>query len=330
MNKAKITGIALCIIVAIPAWLLGNMFQIIGASIIGILLGLLINHIFKLDKIREGINFTSKKLLKWSIVLLGFNMNFSSILKAGGSSAIIIFSTVCLTLLFGCIINKAIKLDGNTSTLIAVGTSICGGSAIAATAPVIQAEDHEIANSISIIFLFNILAVFIFPPLGLILSMDDTLFGMWAGNAINDTSSVVAAGLTWNGYSGTETALKLATIVKLTRTLMIIPITLVLAFKTTRNKNSEEKNYSIKKIFPWFVIGFLIAAIINSTIDLPFNLSENLSTAGKFLIVVAMVSVGMNIHIRKLIENGIKPIIFGLSCWIFLSISSLILQNIAI
>ncbi|MDF2611493.1 MAG: putative protein family, partial [Lachnospiraceae bacterium] len=206
-----------------------------------------------------------------------------------------------------------------------VGTSICGGSAIAATAPVIGADDQDIAFSISTIFLFNIIAVFIFPTLGRALGLSDLGFGMWAGTAINDTSSVVAAGYTFSDVAGDY-----ATIVKLTRTLMIIPITLFLAFyQMKKGKTSGEKvNYSIAKIFPWFVIGFLITAIINSAGILPSTIPSFLNSFGKFGIITAMAAIGLNTNLKKLIKNGLKPIALGLSCWFVVAVVSLVVQNI--
>jgi len=221
---------------------------------------------------------------------------------------------------------KILKLPDKTAVLIGVGTSVCGGSAIAATAPVIHANDEDVTRSISTIFLFNIIAVFIFPSAGRLAGMSDTEFGMWAGTAINDTSSVVAAGAAWSLAAGSNTALDFATIVKLTRTLMIIPITLALAFYTAR-KEKRGGNFSFTKTFPWFVLFFAAAALVNTFVPLPPGIPEKLALAGKFVIVMAMASVGLNTSVKSLASNGIKPLVLGLCCWFAVAAVSLAAGN---
>jgi uncharacterized integral membrane protein (TIGR00698 family) len=239
--------------------------------------------------------------------------------------------TLTAAFLTAFLMGRLLGISGNTTTLIGVGTSICGGSAIAATAPVIKARDEDVSQAISTIFLFNIIAVFIFPPLGHLMGMNDMSFGMWAGTAINDTSSVVAAGTAWSNSAGNDTALQFATIVKLTRTLMIVPITLFLALLGVR-KNGKEKSggYSFVKIFPWFVVFFIVAAVVNTFILHPAGLgwlSSNLTKAGKFMIVMAMSAIGLSTNIKKLLSNGIKPIVLGLCCWFAVAVVSLLVQN---
>lgn len=328
-------GLLLCLIVSIPAWLLGRAFPIIGGPVFGILFGMILALFKRPELFTGGIKFTSKKILQWSIILLGFEMNLFNVIKVGGQSLLVMIFTLSSSFLTAYFIGKAMKIDGKTTTLIGVGTSICGGSAIAATAPVIRANDEEVAQAISTIFLFNIIAVFIFPPLGHLLGLSDTGFGMWAGTAINDTSSVVAAGASWSASAGNNTALAFATIVKLTRTLMIVPITLVLAVYTTRkmmkastNGEKLDKNYSISKIFPWFVLGFVLTAIINTFLPLPEGLPESLVTIGKFMIVMAMTAIGLNTDLKKLLTNGLKPIGLGMCCWFVVAVVSLIVQHI--
>lgn len=327
-------GLLVCLIIAVPAWLLGRAFPIIGGPVFGILFGMIIALFKRPEILTGGIKFTSKKILQWSIILLGFEMNLFNVIKVGGQSLLVMIFTLTASFLTAYFIGKAMKIEAKTTTLIGVGTSICGGSAIAATAPVIQADDEEVAQAISTIFLFNIIAVFIFPPLGHLLGLTDTGFGMWAGTAINDTSSVVAAGASWSAASGNNTALAFATIVKLTRTLMIVPITLVLAVYTTKKmvksqaaEGSANKNYSISKIFPWFVLGFVLTAVINTFTPLPEGLPELLVTIGKFMIVMAMTAIGLNTDLKKLLTNGLKPISLGLCCWFVVAVVSLVVQR---
>ena len=234
-------GLALCLLLSIPSWLLGRLFPVVGGPVFAILAGMLVSLVLK-DRTRyqAGIAFTSKKVLQYAVILLGFGLNLSEIAKVGAKSLPIICTTVSMSLIIAFLIRKWLKMPNNISVLVGVGSSICGGSAIAATAPVIGADDEEIAQSISVIFLFNILAALLFPTLGGVMGMSNEGFGLFAGTAINDTSSVTAAASTWDTLHGTNGAvLEYATIVKLTRTLAIIPITLALAlWRTAKAKRS--------------------------------------------------------------------------------------------
>lgn len=334
-EKETVWGILFCFLIAIPAWLLGMKFPIIGGPIFGILLGMLLALLKRPAKLDKGIKFTSKYILQYSIILLGFEMNLFNVIKVGGQSLLVMLFTLTASFVTAYFVGKAMKIDSNTTTLIGVGTSICGGSAIAATAPVIRAEDEDVAQAISTIFLFNIIAVFIFPPLGHLLGLSDTGFGMWAGTAINDTSSVVAAGASWSSSAGNNTALAFATIVKLTRTLMIVPITLVLAIYTARKisraqslgSDGADNNFSFVKVFPWFVLGFVLTAILNTFLPIPASVSETLVAIGKFMIIMAMTAIGLNTNLKKLLTNGLKPICLGLCCWFVVAVVSLIVQH---
>lgn len=333
--KSNIWGVAICFSLAVPSWLLGKTFPIVGGPVFGILFGMLLAFWKRPPALEVGIKFTSKKILQYSIILLGFEMNLFNVIRVGGQSLMVMIFTLSSAFLTAYVIGKALHIQGNTTILIGVGTSICGGSAIAATAPVIGASDEDVAQAISTIFLFNILAVFLFPPLGHLLGLSDMGFGMWAGTAINDTSSVVAAGVAWSTTAGNNTALAFATIVKLTRTLMIVPITLVLAIVTTKKiANSKEEtsnlgnqDFKFSKIFPWFVLGFVLTAIINTFAPLPTGLPAILVTIGKFLIVMAMTAIGLNTNLKKLLTNGMKPIGLGLCCWFVVATVSLLVQR---
>lgn len=318
----KLPGIALAAIIAIPAWFIGKTFPIIGSPVLGILFGMILAFWKRPTIFNDGVQYTSKKILQYSIILLGFDMNLFNVFKVGKQTLVLMTFTISSALITAYFVGKLLKLDGNTKTLIGVGSCICGGSAIAATAPVINATDEEVAHSISTIFLFNVIAAFLFPFLGHVFHMSNQSFGLWAGTAVNDTSSVVAA-----GYSFSNAAGNLAVIVKLTRTLMIVPITLILAVYTSKKSASEKKgNYNFVKIFPWFVLGFVVASIVNTFLKLPSGMGSFLSQAGKFMIVMAMASIGLNTNIVKLIKNGTKPILLGFICWVVLSLTSLGVQ----
>lgn len=337
--KKNYMGILLCLTIAIISNYLGGLLPVIGGPVFAILIGMVITLFLKdKSKIQSGIAYTSKKILQYAVILLGFGLNLGSILKTGAESLPIIISTISISLIIALVLFKLLKIPSKIAILIGVGSSICGGSAIAATAPVIDANDEEIAQSISVIFMFNIIAALIFPTLGSLIGLGDNGFGLFAGTAINDTSSVTAAATAWDGIHGSNT-LDIATIVKLTRTLAIIPITLVLAFWQARKQSSNASGkFSIRKIFPFFIIYFVLASIITTvfyaifpfgTINeygtLAFGFLKNLS---KFFIIMAMAAIGINTDIVKLIKSGKKPILLGLCCWISIIAVSLIMQHI--
>ncbi len=322
-------GIILCLIIAIPSFLLGQHIKIIGAPVFGILFGMLANIIIK-DKSNydKGIKFCSKKLLQLSIILLGFGLNMNIIVNTGKKSLPIIIITISVALLTAFIMKKILKIDTTTAILIGVGSSICGGSAIAATSSVINAKEEQISQSISVIFFFNVLAAIIFPKLGAILNfstVNGDMFGLFAGTAINDTSSVSAAASIWDStYNlGTQT-LNTAITVKLTRTLAIIPITLILGIYTSK-RNNLKKKIKINRLIPNFIILFILASIFTTILNVDPEMFKPIKILSKFLIVLAMTAIGINTNIIKLIKTGIRPLILGLFCSISIIISSLLL-----
>lgn len=325
MNKNIYKGIAFSGLIAIFAYFLGKKFPVVGGPVFGILLGIILNNFKRPESLESGIKFTSKKILQYAVILLGFGLNLREVIVVGKSSLLIILSTISTALIISYLAAKFLKIDSKIATLIGVGSSICGGSAIAATAPVIDAKDEDIATSISVIFLFNIIAALIFPTLGVKLGMSHTGFGMWAGTAINDTSSVVAASGTWSTMFNDDTALNYATIVKLTRTLAIIPITLVLGIVKSKENT---KKVSILKTFPTFVLFFLLASILTSLLPLPNAFLSAMKFLSKFFIIMAMTAIGLNTDIKKLISQGGKAIIEGGLCWIGIIFVSLFMQKL--
>ena len=314
-------GIFIVAAIAIPAWWLGTLFPLVGGPVFGILLGMMAAFGKRPTTYDTGIHFTTKNILQVSIILLGFEMNLFNVIKVGSQSLYIIFFTLSTAFITAWFVGGYLKLPRNISILIGVGTAICGGSAIAATAPVISASDKDVAYAISTIFLFNIVAVFIFPFTGHLLGMSDIGFGMWAGTAINDTSSVVAAGYSYSNEAG-----NFATIVKLTRALMIVPITLALAVFTAR-KNSNHTPFSIIKVFPWFILGFLVTSILSTTGFISPAICKVLAQTGKFFIIMALTAIGLNTHLKQLINNGMRPILLGLSCWLAVALVALAIQH---
>lgn len=330
-------GFCFCLAIALPAWFIGKRFPLVGGPIIAILLGMIIT-IFVKDKTQyaEGIRFTSKKILQYAVILLGFGLNLNVVLQTGRQSFPIIIATITTSLIIAYVLHKTLHIPAKISTLVGVGSSICGGSAIAATAPVIDADDEEVAQAISVIFFFNILAAIIFPKLGGILGFSGASgegFGIFAGTAINDTSSVTAAASTWDSIYGLGSAtLDKAVTVKLTRTLAIIPITLVLAFARTRKgAGTDGNNVSFRKIFPFFILYFVLASVFTTIVTffgVPADFFAPVKEFSKFFIVLAMSAIGLNTDIVKLVKTGGKPIIIGLCCWIGITTVSLLMQHL--
>ncbi|WP_395548462.1 MULTISPECIES: YeiH family protein [unclassified Lacrimispora] len=327
LMKKYASGVLLCLIISAPAWFLGKAFPVIGGPVFAILIGMAMAPFVKgKDFLRPGVTFTSKKILQYAVIVLGFSMNLATVVQKGREALPIILATITTSLVIAFILSRALKLPGKTSILIGVGSSICGGSAIAATAPVIDADDSEIAQSISVIFFFNIIAALLFPALGSALGLSNEGFGLFAGTAINDTSSVTAAASAWDGMHGSNT-LEAATIVKLTRTLAIIPITLFLAcYRTGKEKKASERSISIQKVFPTFVLFFLLASIITTVFPIPVSIVSSLKDLSKLFIIMAMGAIGTNTDLIKLIRTGKKPLLLGFCCWLGISVVSLVLQ----
>ena len=332
-------GIIICLTIAIPSWILGRIFPVIGGAIIAIIAGMIITMFWNdKGKAGAGIKWTSKVILQTAVVLLGFGMNLGIIFETGKQSLPIIICTITTSLIIAWVMKKVLKVPANTSVLIGVGSSICGGSAIAATAPVIDADDDEIAQSIAVIFFFNVLAAIFFPILGKALGFDTVhgdAFGIFAGTAINDTSSVTAAASTWDSMwnLGSETLNK-AVMVKLTRTLAIIPITLGLSLirsKKSAKDGKKSTSFSLKQSFPMFILYFVIAAIVTTVcahIGISVEVFQPVKELSKFMIIMAMAAIGLNSNVVQLIKTGGKPIIVGTSCWCGITIVSLIMQHI--
>jgi uncharacterized integral membrane protein (TIGR00698 family) len=313
-------GLALCILISLVGLWLGIRCPIIGAPVFAILIGIAMGNILKLSPAtKPGISFCSKKVLQFAIIALGANLSLAQIWNTGRESLWVMLVSLSVSLLGAWFIGSRMGIGRKLTSLVGVGTGICGGSAIAAVAPIISADDDEIAFSISTIFLFNVLAVLVFPLLGHMMHLKAHGFGLWAGTAINDTSSVVAA-----GYSYGKAAGDFAAITKLARTTMIIPVSL--AFALLMRRKAGGGSYSLKKILPWFILGFVAMATLNTLHLLGPRLPGMAGAAGRYLIVVALAGVGLGSNLQKMARTGPKPILLGLMVWALVAISSLAMQ----
>lgn len=319
MKKALsyLPGICLALVIALAAKLLEQLenslgLHVIGASVIALFIGMIVNAFWKPTKFTApGIKFTSKKLLKFAIILLGASLNIRTVLTVGRFSLVVMIFTLATCFGLGALIGKWLGLNWKTSSLINAGTGICGGSAIAAIAPVIEADDIDIAYGISATFLFDTVMIVVFPLLGRWMGLSDAAFGLWAGTAVNDTSSVVAT-----GYAFSEAAGDFATMVKLTRTLSIIPAVLAFAavnlhLKKKQDANASGVKVSIKSIFPWFILAFLAMSALTSLDVLPAALIAAMKNVSKFLMVAALAAIGLNTDFKSLCRSGAKPMLHG-------------------
>ena len=313
-------GVALSLGIAALACFLESLLPIhlIGAAVIAMFIGMILNYFLRNTKIfNSGIKFTSKKILKLAIILLGLSLNITTILQVGRMSLVVMLFTLFTCFGGGYFIGRALGLNWKLSNLISAGTGICGGSAIAAIAPTIEADDNDVAYAMSATFLFDMAMILLFPIMGRAIGMSDQAFGIWAGTAVNDTSSVVAT-----GYAFSEAAGDFATMVKLTRTLAIIPTVLTFSLIQLRIKRKEalalsldgkglKSGFKLTKIFPWFILGFLAMSIVASVFTIPAVVVSETKWVSKFLMVGALAAIGLNTSFAKLKKSGIRPMIHG-------------------
>ncbi|MBP3611429.1 MAG: putative sulfate exporter family transporter [Lachnospiraceae bacterium] len=313
-------GILLSAAIALLACWLESLLPIhlIGSAVIAMFLGMFLNRFLQNTSLfTAGLTFTSKKILKFAIILLGLSLNITTILHVGRLSLTVMVFTLLTCFGGGYFIGKALGLNWKLSNLISAGTGICGGSAIAAIAPTIEADDNDVAYAMSATFLFDMAMIVLFPIMGRALGMTDEAFGIWAGTAVNDTSSVVAT-----GYAFSEAAGDFATMVKLTRTLAIIPTVITFALiqlhlkrkevlETNQKDLNRNADFSIKKIFPWFITGFVLMSCIASVFSIPSTVVSGSKSVSKFLMVCALSAIGLNTSFSNMKKAGIRPMIHG-------------------
>ncbi|HFU3985031.1 TPA: YeiH family protein [Streptococcus suis] len=336
MVKENARGVVLCLVLALVGQWLGGLFPLVGGPVFALLIGMsLHSYISRKNAFQPGLTFTSKKILQYAVICLGFGLNLSAVLAVGRQSLPIILSTISFALFLAFLLWKWLPISSHLATLIGVGTSICGGSAIAATAPIIQADDEDVAQAISVIFLFNVLATLVFPTLASWLGFSTDsgqAFGIFAGTAVNDTSSVTATAATWDSlYDLGSQTLDTAVTVKLTRTLAIIPITTGLAIWQARGKGVQADKKSLLAGFPTFILYFILASLVTSLaghFGLGAEIFTPLKTLSKFLICMAMAAIGLRTNVLALVKNGRAALFVGLVCWLGVTVLTLVWQAI--
>jgi len=316
-------GLVLTAAIAVAALLLGRAWPLVGGPVFGIVLGIAVRNLRAPGSaFLPGIRMAGKQVLQWSIVALGLNLSLAQVLHTGASSLGVTAVTITAAFVSAALLGKLLGIPSKLKLLIGIGTAICGGSAIAAAAPIVRPDEHETAFAISTIFLFNLVAVLTFPALGHWMHLSAHGFGLWAGTAINDTSSVVAAGYTYGKAAG-----DFATIVKLTRATLIVPVCLVLALlEIRRHRKHASGDFSLRRIFPWFILWFVAASALRSVGLVPQAWSPAIHAVAGFMIIMALTAIGLSSDLRRMASTGPRPILLGLGVWAAVAFSSLGVQ----
>ena len=320
-------GVAICFAVAALSVLVEKLIpgELLGASIIALFMGTIINSFFHPAWMKPALKFASKKILKAAIVLLGASLSIRTIMSVGQMTFFVMIFTFAMCFGGGYFIRKLFGLNWKLSNLISAGTGICGGSAVAAIAPVIDADDKDIAFAMSSTFLFDMVMIALYPLMGKALGMTDIAYGIWAGTSVNDTASVVAS-----GYAFSEAAGDFATMVKLTRTIAIIPTVLVFAWIGVRMKKKEMqatgdgKKVNMMRIIPWFIGGFLLLAVLNSIGSIPVAVAAGMKSTSKFLMVTALAAIGLNTSLLDFKKAGLKPMFYGITIDTLVTLTALV------
>ncbi|WP_344112348.1 YeiH family protein [Kribbella alba] len=323
-------GLLVVLVLTGAAVPLGRLVPVVGGPVFGIVLGVLAGvaiPVLRGERLRPGYEFASKNLLQLSIVVLGTGLSLQQVVRVGGGSLPVMLGTLAIALGGAWLFGRLLGVRGDTQTLIGIGTAICGASAIAAASAAIGAKRSSVAYALATIFTFNVVAVLLFPPLGHLLGMSPDAFGLWAGTAINDTSSVVAAGYAYSQQAGDQ-----ALVVKLTRSLMLVPIVLGLVIlksrREARSSSAGGRKLSWRRMVPLFLIGFIAAAALRSAGLVPAGWQAGLSLAGTVLITAALVAIGLSLRPAELRQAGPRPLLLGAVLWICVAASSLLLQGL--
>ena len=311
-------GLALLGSIALAATALAHFLpDTIGAVFIAVVLGVLVANIFRLDPrtYDKGVRLGLKKFLKLAIVFLGAGVTFQEILGFGLEAVAIILVLIGFVFATTLVFSKMMKIGIRKALLIAVGISICGNTAVATTAPLVEARDDEVAMAVGIVTLFGVLGVLAYPFIGLALQLPDLVFGMWAGTAINDTSQVVAAGFIYSEEAGT-----VATTIKLARNVMIVPVVVGVAYYYARYvRQSPGEDVHPADIFPTFVLGFILLAMLNSAGVIPASVADLLVHTSGILILLALSGIGLGVRIQAFTRIGWKPFVVGFSVELLLA-----------
>jgi uncharacterized integral membrane protein (TIGR00698 family) len=325
-RASAIPGFLVAVAVAVAATFVGRLVPLVGAPVVAIVIGVGLSRFLRgRDALEPGLRFSATTVLQLAVVVLGAQLSLREVADVGVSSLPVMLGTLAACLLVAWLVGRRLGIDRDLNVLIGVGTAICGASAIAALSPVIKARSHAVAYAVSTIFVFNIAAVLTFPALGHLLGLSQSEFGLFAGTAVNDTSSVVAAATTYGAAAGNH-----AIVVKLVRTLMIIPIGLALGAITERRAAREAGVAASRRLrvpaVPWFLVGFVVVAAVNSLGLIPAAAHHGLQQTSVVLITVALAGIGASTDFAGLRRAGVRPLLLGAILWVVVAATSLALQ----
>lgn len=332
--RAVLPGLVCAVVVALVATAVGHALPVVGGPVSGVVLGILTGVALRrrlaptaVPRLAPGLRLASKLVLQVAVVLLGARLSLAEVARVGWDSLPVMLGTVLACLAAAAVLGRALGIDRELVALLGTGTAICGASAIAAVTPVLRATPTNVAYALSTVFAFNVAAVLVFPPLGHALGMSQEAFGLFAGTAVNDTSSVVAAAATFGPVAADQ-----AVVVKLVRTLLIIPIVIGLAMLVARRDRRASGATAVAgrpavlRLVPWFLVGFLVLAAVNSVGLIPGGWHAPLATAATFLITVALAAIGLSTDLPAMRAAGVRPLLFGGLLWLVVTLSALGLQ----
>jgi uncharacterized integral membrane protein (TIGR00698 family) len=316
-------GLLVAAATALVATLLARVVPLVGAPVLAIVLGIVLRVAIPLPRsLNAGFAFAAKQVLQSAIIVSGFGLSLAAVVQTGWETLPVTIGTIAVALVLAPIAGRILKVDTVLEHLIGVGTAICGASAIAAVASVIEPLEADVALAIATIFFYNIVAVLTFPALGGLLHLTQSQFGVWAGTAINDTSSVVAAGYAFGPEAGQH-----ATIVKLTRATFILPIVAIVAIVHARAQRAGGVHVPWRRVVPWFIGWFVVAACINTTGIVPDGWHPGITHMSTFLISIALAAIGVQTDVRRLARSGVRPLALGFVLWVAVAVVSLFLQH---
>ncbi|HEY5349839.1 MAG TPA: putative sulfate exporter family transporter [Candidatus Lustribacter sp.] len=316
-------GVLVAAAIALLATLLARFVPLIGAPVLAIVLGIVLRLLVPLPQaLRAGFVFSAKQVLQLAIIVSGFGLSLAAVAQTGWETLPVTVGTIAVALVLAPLVGRLLKIDTSLERLIGIGTAICGASAIAAVASVIEPLEADVALAIATIFFYNVVAVFAFPALGGLMHLTQNQFGVWAGTAINDTSSVVAAGYAFGSQAGQH-----ATIVKLTRATFILPIVAIVAVVHARAQHAGGVRVAWRKVVPWFILWFVVAACINTTGIVPSGWHPGITQTSTFLISTALAAIGVQTEVARLARSGARPLALGFVLWVAVAVVSLLLQR---
>ncbi len=321
-----IPGLILLLIISLIAIFIANLLpEYVGSVFIAVLIGILLNNTINLNKRKfgPGIELGLKRILKLAIVLLGGTISLQKLATVGSRGLFIILVIISIAFIFTFIIGKILNISLKRKILIAAGLSICGNTAIITTAPLVEAEDRDIFTAVSIVTLFGVFAVLVYPFIGMNIGLSDTVFGAWAGTAVNDTSQVVATGFIFSEEAG-----RIATMIKLARNVLMAPVILIIGYFYGRNQKGNKEKINILATLPNFILGFLFLIILNSLGIITESIEPVFDQAFQFLILLALAGIGLEVKLNDLKKVGFKPFVVGFSAAISMAIASILISGI--